>query len=186
MFTKIANGILILGVAAGLIGSIFLGVSIGRTNWGIGFLTVLIGWVVTLVVFTGFGMLVEIANNINKSREYLGMLCGKAPGTQTMSAPQAKPVPTWTCPHCQTKNSDDYHFCTKCRTPKPASEEYWYCSKCGEKNESVRQYCMVCGAPQKGVKQIPVAPKNYWKCPQCGEMNDEFSYTCKKCGKSKH
>ncbi len=188
MFTKIANIILGLGVAAGLIGSIPWGVSIGKgTNGFIGFLFVLIGWIVTFVIFTFFGMIVEMANNISKSREYLEMLCGKDSGTPlSPPSPSSYDLLTWICPRCKTKNSNNFKYCTKCRAQKPGSEEYWYCSKCGEKNENVRQFCVICAAPRIAVKQTPVVPKSFWKCPQCGEMNDEFSYTCKKCGKSKH
>ncbi|MGN1110540.1 MAG: zinc finger protein [Oscillospiraceae bacterium] len=213
MFTKIGNVVLWIGVIVGFIASIILGVVLGKEHGGIGFLVVVLGWVVTLIGNMAFGIIIEVSNNVqrtadnsDRSRELLEkMVRGYRENTEDTSAKSSGNNKsydllamvernTWTCPNCGNKNDEGSTACTRCKTQKSASENNdWFCSKCGEKNGSAYPYCTICGQPRLNKIQLtpsqqrkPEIKRDYWTCKVCGETNDEFSYTCSKCGSSKY
>lgn len=130
MFTKIAKVILWIGVIAGFVGSIILGVGIGEI-FGTSSLTfpiMLVGWVVTFVAYALLGVLVEISSNIAESRDLQAEIKSKLSGIELSCVGNASsdvksasifPAGTWTCPNCDTLNSDDARFCSRCHSHKP-------------------------------------------------------------------
>lgn len=117
MFTNISKVILWIGIAAGFIASIVLGTMV--SGWE--FLVMLGGWVATLIIFSLYGMIVEMSSNIKKSRELL----------ETMSNTQPAP-PT---PPTQTTDEED-------------SDDMWQCEKCKCFNEVSSTFCIYCGTPK--------------------------------------
>ncbi len=208
MFTKIANIVLWLVAIVGFISSIVLGVSIGKAiGGGIGVLVVILGWVVTLLALTGFGLIVEMANNINRSRKLLEVLCDKKSlldekgQNETNEKDDSKIAiqnlmekkDVWLCPRCKTENSMNAVFCERCNEPKPKSAEHWECPKCGEINNTIHKFCTVCHTMRKGAnlskddgkdknKNKTEQPQNYWFCSACGEKNENVNPYCIICG----
>lgn len=130
MFTKIAKVILWIGLIAGFVGSIVLGVSIGENthNDSMTFPIMLIGWVVTFVEFALLGVLVEISSNIAESRDLQAEIKSKLSGIELACVGSASPDVkaasnyrggTWICPNCDTLNSEDSRFCSRCKSHKP-------------------------------------------------------------------
>ena len=174
MFTKIANGILGLGIAAGIIGSLVGGIIIGKDSGiGYGFLVVLGGLVTTLIAFTGFGLIVELANNIKACRDALERMSGSNYGASynpvqtsgwnngVSNASVQKPNSGSSASYdliqmVKNEQRADSWNCPRCQTVNSFGMQFcsscgtgkplegWFCSKCGHKNELSRPYCVVC------------------------------------------
>ena len=124
MFTKISKVVLWIGVVACFILSIVFGTSVH--GWE--FLVMLGGWVATLIIFSAFGMVVEMAENIRESRELLEKMSrnsasSTAPASEVsngkaslFAASQASDY--WKYPTCGYSNFGTRKFCEKCDTPK--------------------------------------------------------------------
>ncbi len=204
MFTRIAKGILTLGMIISFIASIIIGVFIGdKSHNGLaGFGIVILGGVLTVVTFTGFGVIVEIATNIEvirKEMEKRQTYPVQANSNTSKSTGNSYNLiemynNRWNCPFCGHQNLGDAAFCTKCGknksdSPTPESD-FWTCRHCGTKNNMRDRYCKSCRQDKLSAPSptsIPPSQQDdYWKCPQCGEINSVFSYACKKCGNSKY
>lgn len=105
MFTKIVKVELWIGIIGGIIASVVLGL---RTdNFLIGMLTIIGGVVGTFVLFCFLGMLVEVSENINKSRETLFIIKNKEGSGLRVSD-------YWVCRLCGEKNDRLTNICKGC------------------------------------------------------------------------
>lgn len=207
MYTKIGSVIMWVGVAAGFIGSIPFGVCMGKAfnNGFAGFMFVLVGWIVTALVFTAYGIFIEMSANIRKGRKILEAMAtgSKANLKEAMEGTEDEPYDliasikkrvigdSWVCTGCGYRNKGEDLFCAKCRKYKSVCENKWYCSKCGQKNDMSYPYCTVCSQRRLSDTITPTTSSifkpRHWECKKCGEPeNDEFSYICKKCHRSKY
>ena len=127
MFTNISKVILWIGIAAGFIASIVLGTMV--SGWE--FLVMLGGWVATLIIFSLYGMIVEMSSNIKKSRELL----------ETMSNTQPAP------PARQTKEEVNENT-EEVNEDSEDDDDMWKCYKCKCFNEVSSTFCIYCGTPK--------------------------------------
>lgn len=145
MFTKISKVVLWIGVVACFILSIAFGTSV--KGWE--FLVMLGGWVATLIIFSVFGMVVEMAENIRESRELLETMSRNSAQTNSISstAPASVASPSYNPSAISNEN----------RTPsvqqngKPsliAANGGWRCPSCGLFNAGSRKYCENCDSPK--------------------------------------
>lgn len=66
MFTGISRVLLVLGIIAGVIFSIAVGASVDGMGWFVS-----VGIIAMLVLFSAFGMQVEMAENIASCKKYI-------------------------------------------------------------------------------------------------------------------
>lgn len=166
MFTKLGSVVLWFAIIIGAIVSVVMGVFVGKAadNGLIGFLVVVLGWLVTLISNLALGIVVEISNNTKdtadnsrKSRELLENIA--ASGFNVSNSKGSL-----------TEKAD-------------GENKFWYCPKCGEKNPNSNSFCSVCSANRGGVG---LSMNDIWVCKGCGEQNSVLDYTCKKCHRGKN
>lgn len=144
MFTKIANGALGLGIAAGVIGSIFLGVNAGKNSNGfVGFIVFLLGCVVTLVASTGVGVIVEMANNILDCRNFLESICQEKESGAKNNISKRESAPSY---DLLKMHKEEHEKNTS--NNQETQNRYWNCPNCGEQNTAETRFCMHCGTPK--------------------------------------
>ena len=129
MFTKICDVVAHGGFIVGIIISIVIGCSIPD----FAFIIIFGGIVVNLTLFSGVGMIVEMATNIKKSRELLETMSrdsvqsknvSSAVQTSVVSNGEASLLETngalvdWKCSTCGCINSYMRKYCDNCDTPK--------------------------------------------------------------------
>lgn len=112
MFTKISKVVMWIGIVVCFV----LSIIIGTQFRGIEFWVMLGGWTATLVIFSSFGMIVEIAENIKKSREILEIM---SPARQTKEEVNEDDDEMWKCSKCKHFNEYLSLFCIYCGAPKP-------------------------------------------------------------------
>lgn len=140
MFTKIAKAALWLSILGGIIASIAIGSMDEGWGWFIP-----VGIISTFVIASGFGMLIEIAENIQESREHLYEIrskMGGAYGANSSNAANGAP---------QNYGNKNYanaaarlSAIANGGTPEPVPD-FWYCRSCGEKNDKLASSCKGCG-----------------------------------------
>lgn len=129
MFTKISKVVMWIGIVACFV----LSIVIGTQFRSIEFLVMLGGWAATLVIFSSFGMVIEIAENIKKSREIIEKMSrNDTEAKGIISAASASEV-------SNTKAS---------LFPSSVASDYWKCPMCGATNSSARRYCEKCDTPK--------------------------------------
>lgn len=129
MFTKISKVVMWIGIVACFV----LSIVIGTQFRSIEFLVMLGGWAATLVIFSSFGMVIEIAENIKKSREIIEKMSrNDTEAKGIISAASASEV-------SNTKAS---------LFPSSVASDYWKCPTCGATNSSARRYCEKCDTPK--------------------------------------
>lgn len=129
MFTKISKVVMWIGIVACFV----LSIVIGTLFRGIEFWVMLGGWTATLVIFSSFGMIVEIAENIKKSREIIEKM--------SRNDIQAKGIISPT-PAGEVSNAKASLFASS------EASDYWKCSMCGAVNFGTRRYCEKCDNPK--------------------------------------
>ncbi len=115
MFTKICKVVMWIGIVACFVLSIVFGTSV--KGWE--FLVMLGGWIATLVIFSCFGMFIEMAENIRESRELLETMSNAQPAPQTNEEVNEDNDDMWQCEKCKCFNEASSTFCIYCGTPKP-------------------------------------------------------------------
>ncbi len=98
------------------------------------------------MLISGIGMLIEMADNISASREFLYKIASKMGGSYgTNNAGRA-----YSAPQPQAPVNKDYVSALS-RLSAVANggaipvSEFWYCTKCGEKNDRLASICKGCG-----------------------------------------
>ncbi|MGN0668963.1 MAG: hypothetical protein ACI4JZ_00295 [Oscillospiraceae bacterium] len=134
MFTNISKVILWIGIAAGFIASIILGTRI--PGWE--FLVMLGGWIATLIIFSLYGMIVEMASNINKSRKLL----------ETMSNTQPALPARQTKEEVNENIEGVYEDFEEVYEDSEDDDDMWKCEKCKCFNEVSSTFCIYCGTPK--------------------------------------
>lgn len=154
MFTKVSKVILWIFVIGGVITSIAVG-----SNEGMGWF-IPVGILATLVILSGIGMLIEMAENIEASREFLYEIASKTGGFygannsgRVYSTPRTQNTEDANynnAPQPQATVNKDYGSALS-RLNAVANggaapvNDFWYCTKCGEKNERLASICKGCG-----------------------------------------
>lgn len=153
MFTKICKVVLWIGVVACFILSIVFSTLVH--GWE--FLVMLGGWVATLIIFSSFGMVIEMADNIRKSREFLETM-SRNNGAQTNNVQPAtnvanvqQPVNTASVqPTVNVASVQQPAKVTNVQQPVNVANntpsEPWVCPKCGHTNSGSYKYCEDCDA----------------------------------------
>lgn len=144
MFTKICKVVLWIGVVACFILSIVFSTLVH--GWE--FLVMLGGWVATLIIFSSFGMVIEMADNIRKSREFLETM---SRNNVTHSTNVQQPVftnniqqPINVASVQQPAKVTNVQQPVKVANSTPS--EPWVCPKCGHTNSGSYKYCEDCDA----------------------------------------
>lgn len=153
MFTAISKAFLWIGVVAGIVASIML----GSTVSGNGFWITLGCIVATLIIFSFYGMIVEISSNIKKSRKLLEEM-SRNNGAQTNNVQPAtnvsnvqQPVNTASVqPTVNVASVQQPVTVTNVQQPVKVANstpsEPWVCPKCGHTNSGSYKYCEDCDA----------------------------------------
>lgn len=131
MFTKICKTVMWIGIVVCFV----LSIVIGMQFRGIEFWVILGGWAATLVIFSSFGMIIEIAENIKKSREILEIM------SNTQSAPPVRQTREEVNENTEDINENDEDI-------NEDDDDMWKCSKCKCFNEYLSTFCIYCGAPK--------------------------------------
>lgn len=147
MFTKISKAVLWLSIIGGIIASIAIG-SIedryGTKNMG---LFIPVGIISTFVIAAGFGMLIEISENIQESRDHLYEINNKIGGSY--GANSASGNYNALQPHSSENKNYGYSVSKLSAIANGGSAEaapdFWYCTECGEKNDKHATTCKGCG-----------------------------------------
>lgn len=158
MFTKIATGILWFFIIVGILFSLIAGggaCSQDGSFWWIA----PVGIIATLLIATGMGVVVELANNVAKCKKYLKILAGDT------SADPDEPSVIGNANNTLQKNDSGNENNTS------------------QKNDN-RLFKNLDITAQKSTAQTAYSA-SLWKCPECGEENDKYSLFCTKCGKHK-
>ncbi len=188
MFTKISKVVLWIGVVACFI----LSIVFGTTVKGWEFLVMLSGWVATLIIFSAFGMIVEMADNTGKSRKLLEeILMSKNNVSQTNSVPVSTPANSAQPSYDLSSIAADIKANVK-PTVKNISYEPWACPKCGHSNSGSYKFCENCDARRPSNVTVQQtngsaanSSKDFWICPDCGCYNPFSQAKCSSCGTPK-
>lgn len=129
MFTKICKVVMWIGIIVCFV----LSIIIGRLFRGIEFWVMLGGWTATLVIFSSFGMIVEIAENIKKSREIFEKM--------SRNETQAKGI-------LSAASSNEVSNAKASLFASSEASDYWKCPMCGATNFGTRRFCEKCDAPK--------------------------------------
>lgn len=145
MFTKISKVVLWIFIIGGVITSFAVG-SMEGMGWFIP-----VGILSTLVLSSGIGMLIEMAENIEESRGFLYDIASKTGGSYGAVLPQSPSnqnlggdiVP-------QASVNKDYgnalsRLSAVANGGTAPVNDFWYCKSCGEKNERLASCCKGCG-----------------------------------------
>lgn len=143
MFTKIATGILWFFIIVGILFSLIAGggaCSQDGSFWWIA----PVGIIVTLLIATGVGVVVEMANNVAKCKKYLKILAGDT------SADPDEPSVIGNANNTSQKNDNrlfkNLDITAQKSTAQTAySASLWKCPECGEENDKYSLFCIKCG-----------------------------------------
>lgn len=190
MFTRLSKVVLWIGLIGCFIFSIMLGVST-QSEWG--FWVTLGGWVATLVIFSGFGMIVELANNIKDSRDYLENISRNGITQSNNTTTDTSASYNLTSPAKEIKSSDSKPpVANTNNTPKNVSYAPWECPKCGHSNLGSYKFCEDCDARRPSNVPIQTSANNssktsktFWTCPDCGSYVSLSESKCNNCGTPK-
>lgn len=142
MFTKISKVVMWIGIVACFV----LSIVIGTQFRGFGFWVMLGGWAATLVIFSSFGMVIEMAENIKKSREIIETMSrNDTEAKGILSAASASEVSNTKAslfPSSEVSNAKASLF------PSSEASDYWKCPTCGATNSGTRRYCEKCDTPK--------------------------------------
>lgn len=138
MFTRISRVLLVLGIIAGVIFSI----AAGTSNDGLGWI-IPVGIIATLVIFSAFGMQVEMAENVAKCKRYLKHISGDISddSDEDVAVRSASNAP-------QQKSSalfKNLNITPTAVQPDPSAPLFWTCPECGEENDKYSLFCIKCG-----------------------------------------
>lgn len=140
MFTKISKAALWLSIIGGIIVSIAVGTMDEGWGWFIP-----VGIISTFVVASGFGMLIEISENIQEIRYHLyeinnkmGVSCGANKPNAAYGVPQAPAEKNY------SNTAARLSAIANGGTPDPVPD-FWYCRNCGERNDKLASTCKGCG-----------------------------------------
>lgn len=143
MFTKIATGILWFFIIVGILFSLIAGggaCSQDGSFWWIA----PVGIIATLLIATGMGVVVELANNVAKCKKYLKILAGDT------SADSDEPSVIGNANNTSQKNDNrlfkNLDITAQKSTAQTAySASLWKCPECGEENDKYSLFCIKCG-----------------------------------------
>lgn len=140
MFTKISKAALWLSIIGGIIASFAIGSTGKDMGWFIP-----VGIIATFVLAAGYGMLIEISENIQESRYHLYEInnkMGSSYGTNNSNAAYSAPQASG------NKNYGNAAAKLSAIANGNSAEtvpDFWYCTKCGEKNDKLASTCKGCG-----------------------------------------
>lgn len=144
MFTKINKALLWLFITAGIIISIAVGASIEHMGW-----VIPVGIIATFIMSASLGMLVEIAENIIESRDFLYEINSKLNGSRgagSASQPYASNGGQETAPFEKNYGNALSKFSAiNNGGAAPSAPDFWYCNDCGTKNDRLSSTCKGCG-----------------------------------------
>ena len=143
MFTKISKVLLWIMVIGGVITSFAVG-SNDRMGWFIP-----VGLIATLLILAGIGVVVEMADNILRSREILEEISRKmgssyAPQGVSDNAPQAQSGSSYGS-QAQVSGAISRLSAIANGASADAVPDFGYCKQCGEKNDRLASICKGCG-----------------------------------------
>ncbi len=134
MFTKICKGVLWLCIIGGCV----LSISIGSINSDFAWV-IPVGILLSFVMASGLGMIIEISENIKACREHLSTITYKSGSFSGRSpAPEAifkEPEETLSKPtaelYRQPQSIDEAQYCTQCGAK--LTDGMNFCTQCGKK-----------------------------------------------------
>lgn len=142
MFTKINKAMLYLLIIGGIIASIGVGSISSEMGWFIP-----VGIISTFVLAAGFGMLIEISENIRESREYLYEIKNKMSGSYSANntGTAYNAAQPYSSENKSYGNSISKLSAIANGGSAEAVPEFWFCTSCGEKNDRLSSSCKGCG-----------------------------------------